>query len=118
MKMTLRTMVIATSTFACATLFSLGWSGPGGFTLSMSKADAQARVYIRSGYAARAVYVALDGYPWYAVRAYYNGGPWSTEGGYGWTSYTGWTDYAARNGIGCTPGSAIKGGDGIMYNCQ
>ena len=33
-------------------------------------------------------------------------------------SYTGWADYAARNGIGCTPGTAIKGGDGIMYNCQ
>ena len=24
----------------------------------------------------------------------------------------------ARNGIGCVPGTAIKGGDGLMYNCQ
>jgi hypothetical protein len=45
------------------------------------------------------------------VRAYYFGGPWS----YG---YSGWTDYAARNGIGCVPGSLVKGGDGIMYVCQ
>ena len=42
------------------------------------------------------------------------GGPWSGPG----YSYTGWADYAARNGIGCVPGTAIKGGDGIMYNCQ
>jgi len=48
------------------------------------------------------------------VRAYYMGGPWSGLG----YSYTGWPDYAARYGIGCTPGTAIKGGDGIMYNCQ
>src|SRR3954452_10834582 len=45
------------------------------------------------------------GLPWYAVRAYYFGGPWS----YG---YSGWTDYAARNGIGCVPASLVKGGDG------
>ena len=30
----------------------------------------------------------------------------------------GWTDYAARNGIGCTPGTTIKGGDSITYLCQ
>jgi hypothetical protein len=39
---------------------------------------------------------------------------WSGSG----YSYAGWSDYAARNGIGCTPGTAIKGGDGIMYLCQ
>ena len=48
------------------------------------------------------------------MRAYYYGGPWSGLG----YSYAGWEDYAARNGIGCRPGTAIKGGDGIMYNCQ
>ncbi len=47
-------------------------------------------------------------------RAYYAGGPWS---GNGW-SYTGWSDYATRAGIGCTPGSTVKGGDGILYLCQ
>ena len=113
MKMTLRTVAIATSTALCATLWSLGWSEQGGVSLSVTKAEAQrARVYIRSGYASNAVYV--DNPSWYAVRAYYMGGPWSGLG----YSYTGWPDYAARYGIGCTPGTPIKGGDGIMYNCQ
>jgi hypothetical protein len=57
-------------------------------------------------------YIAdATGLPWYAVRAYYAGGPW-------YIGTNGWDDYAARNGIGCTPGSLIKGGDGIMYVCQ
>jgi len=110
MKKALRTLLIATSTFACATLLSFGWSGQGGVSLSVSKAEAQARVYIR-GHAARAVYVPSDTLPWYAVRAHYFGGPWTGR-------YAGWADYAAREGIGCTPGSIVKGGDGIMYNCQ
>ena len=55
MKMTLRTAAIAASTFVCAALFSLGWSEQGSLSLSISKADALARVYIRSGYA-RSVY--------------------------------------------------------------
>ena len=114
MKTTLRTIAIAASTFACAALFSFGWSEQGGVSLSVSKAEAQARVYIRSGYASRAVYVQSAGLPWYAVRAYYFGGPWSGQG----YSYAGWPDYAARNGIACVPGTIVKGGDGIMYNCQ
>jgi hypothetical protein len=113
MKMALRTMAIATSAFMCAAFWSLGWSEQGGVSLSISKAEAQAaRVYIRTGFPARAGYV--NNPAWYAVRAYYLGGPW-TGPGYSWA---GWPDYAARNGIGCTPGTAIKGGDGIMYNCQ
>ena len=48
------------------------------------------------------------------MRAYYFRGPGV---GFGY-SYAGSADYAARNGIGCTPGTAIKGGDGILYNCQ
>jgi len=113
MKMTLRTVAIATATVVCATLWSFGWSEQGGVSLSVSKAEAQrARVIIRSGYAVNAVYV--DNPTWYAVRAYYLNGPWSGPG-YSWN---GWGDYAARNGIGCTPGTAIKSGDGIRYNCQ
>jgi hypothetical protein len=114
MKMTLRTAAVASATFVCAALFSLGSSEQGNLSLSISKAEAQARVYIRSGYASRAVYVHSDGLPWYAVRAYYWDGPWSGPG----YSYSGWSDYATRAGIACTPGSAIKGGDGLMYNCQ
>ncbi len=114
MKMTLRTAVIATSTFVCTALFSLGWSEQGNLSLSISKADAQGRLYIRSGYATNAVYHHVDGLSWYAVRAYYWGGPWSGPG----YSYAGWSDYATRNGIGCTPGTIVTGGDGILYNCQ
>ncbi|HYI96434.1 MAG TPA: hypothetical protein VEX68_23015 [Bryobacteraceae bacterium] len=113
MKMTYRTALTATSAFVLAALFSLGWSEQGNLSLSISKADAATRVYVR-GYAARAVYYGNEGLPWDAVRAYYFGGPWSGVG----YSYAGWADYAARNGIGCTPGTAIKGGDGILYNCQ
>jgi hypothetical protein len=102
MKMTLRTVAVAASTFACAALFSPGWSEQGGISLSVNKAEAQKRVYITRGYAVNAAYVEPVG------------GPWSGPG----YSYSGWPDYAARNGIGCTPGTAIKGGDSIMYNCQ
>jgi len=56
-------------------------------------------------------YTDLTGQPWYAVRAYYAGGPW-------YIGSNGWDDYAARNGLGCTPGTLIKGGDNIMYVCQ
>jgi hypothetical protein len=112
MKVTMRMVAVAASTFACAALFSPGWSDQGGISLSIGEAEAQQRVYITRGYAARAAYVEPGS--WYAVRAYYFGGPWSGPG----YSYTGWPDYAARNGIGCTPGTAIKGGDSIMYVCQ
>jgi hypothetical protein len=112
MKMTLRTVAVAASTFACAALFSPGWSEQGGVSLSVNKAEAQKRVYITRGYAVNAIYVEPG--TWDAVRAYYFDGPWSGRG----YSYAGWADYAARNGIGCTPGTAIKGGDSIMYNCQ
>lgn len=64
-------------------------------------------------------YVAGTTDTWYAVRAYYMGGPWSGTPANGWGySWTGWDDYAQRNGIGCTPGNVAKGGDGINYVCQ
>ena len=53
----------------------------------------------------------LTGLPWYGVRAYYAGGPW-------YYGTRGWDDYAARDGIVCTPGTIVKGGDGINYVCQ
>ena len=114
MKMTLRTVAIATSTVVCATLWSIGWSEQGGVSLSVSKAEAQrARVYIRSGYYASVLWLCRQ--PLLVRReGLLHGGPWSGVG----YSYAGWADYAARNGIGCVPGTAIKGGDGLMYNCQ
>jgi hypothetical protein len=92
-------LAIAASTFACVLSFST------------SQADARARVYIHGGTGG---YYTATGLPWYAVRAYYFGGPWSGP----YYSYAGWSDYAGRNGIGCTPGTVVKGGDGILYNCQ
>ena len=82
----------------------------GGLSLSVQKAEAATRLYVRPLY--RGGYIAdTTGLPWYAVRAYYAGGPWT----YG---YSDWHDFAARNGIGCEPGTLVKGGDGIMYVCQ
>ena len=102
-----RAILIGCPAHLPAALLSPGWSEQGGVSLSVNKAEAQQRVYITRGYAARAAYVEPGS--WYAVRAYYLGGPWSGPG----YSYAGWEDYAARNGIGCTPGTAIKGGDRI-----
>lgn len=114
MKVTLSTLAVAASTLACALSFSPTWSTQDGLSLSASTAEARARVYIRTGYAASPAYYTAAGLPWYAVRAYYFGGPWSGAG----YSYAGWGDYAKRHGIACTPGTAIKGGDGHMYVCQ
>jgi len=79
-------------------------------SLSVQKADAATRLVVRPHY--HGPYMADTAtLPWYAVRAYYNGGPWTYR-------YSGWKDYAAGNGIGCEPGTTIKGGDGILYACQ
>jgi hypothetical protein len=64
----------------------------------------------RAAYYGGAPASTSDGQPWHAVRAYYTGGPW-----YG---YSGWDDYAARNGIVCTPGSLVKAANGAMHLCQ
>jgi len=125
MSMSLKTLAIATSTVACAALLSFGWSPQGGVSLSVDKAQAATRVVVRPYL--HGPYSVLTGLPWYAVRAYYAGGPWCAAGAYGYgygpglnnySCYSGWADYAARNGIVCTPGTVIKGGDGILYMCQ
>src|SRR5271165_5958768 len=119
----MRKLAIATSTAAVAALLTVGWS--------VETAQAR-RLYVGPHYYYNPYIADQSGLPWYAVRAYYNGGPWCSVGGAGvgyggpagglwggsWTCYTGWPDYAARNGIACTPGTPIKGGDGIMYVCQ
>lgn len=112
MKMT-STLALAALAFAGTLSFSPNWTEQDGLSIA-SKADARPRVYIRNGYAWGATYYKQEGLPWYAVRAYYFGGPWSGPG----FSYAGWDDYARRNGIGCTPGNPVKGGDGILYVCQ
>jgi hypothetical protein len=104
MRKFLRTAVIAASTVASVALLSV---------TGTQQAQAH-RLYVGPYYAAHAVYHPGPGIPWYAVRAYYFGGPWSGP----YYSWNGWADYAARNGIGCVPGTIVKGGDGIWYNCQ
>jgi hypothetical protein len=101
MKMTLKMAAIAA--VAVGTLVSL----------STNKAEAR-RLYVGPHFAASAVYHFSPDLPWYAVRTYYMGGPWSGP----YYHWNGWSDYAAQNGIGCTPGTPVKGGDGIWYNCQ
>jgi len=114
MRMSLKTLAIATSTFACAALLSFGWSPQGGVSLSVDKAQAYTRVVVRPYLHGPYAVLSGGGLPWYAVRTYYAGGPWSGPG-YSWA---GWPDYKARSGIVCDPGSVIKGGDGILYMCQ
>ncbi len=125
--MALRNFAIATSTIAFAALFTAGWSEQRGISLSVESAQAR-RLYV-SPYPYNQYIPNQSGLPWYAVRTYYAGGPWcGVAGGYGapvgafgaasYTCYNGWDDYAKLNGIGCTPGTVIKGGDGIMYVCQ
>ena len=77
-----------------------------------------AEAALRFSYSLNPYDPAITGLSWYAVRAYYTDGPWSGVVS-GWPyHWTGWSDYAAQNGIGCTPGTLVKGGDGIMYACQ
>lgn len=117
----LRKLAIATSTIVFAALLTAGWS--------VENAQAR-RLYVTPHYGYSPYVADQSGLSWYAVRAYYAGGPWCGVGGttgYGtagglwgssWTCYSGWADYKARTGIGCDPGTLIKGGDGIMYVCQ
>ncbi|MHC2622580.1 hypothetical protein ACVIW2_004612 [Bradyrhizobium huanghuaihaiense] len=49
---------------------------------------------------------------WGNSYAMYGGG----DGGYGWNGS--WSQYAARNGIVCRPGTLYKGADGRQHLCQ
>ena len=125
----LRKFAIAVSTIAVAALFTVGWSEQRGISVSVESAQAR-RLYVSPHYYYNPYRADLSGVSWNAVRAYYAGGPWCGAGptGYGaasnalwagtWGCYSGWADYAQRNGIGCEPGTLVKGGDGIMYVCQ
>jgi hypothetical protein len=109
-------VAVGTAAAVAATSPNWGWGGnpsytgtgyyAGGPYYGGTVRGARAAYYGGASYAA----TTDDGHPWDAVRAYYTGGPW-----YG---YSGWDDYAARNSIGCTPGSLVKGGNGLMYRCQ
>jgi hypothetical protein len=70
------------------------------------------RPYVGSGALAANAYYAgpVETTPYYLQKAYPANGPW-----YG---FSGWTDYKARAGIVCDPGTMIKGPDGLMHVCQ
>jgi len=130
--MTLRKVAIAASAFACAAVLSFGWSEQGDVSLSIESAQARVgrpltpmsvagvarrqtrRAVVGAGIVGAGV-VGAGAY--YAGRGYYGGGgPYAYYGtGYG---YTGWDDYAARNGFVCRPGTWFRGEDGLQHLCQ
>jgi hypothetical protein len=133
--MNLKKVAIAASAFACAAVFSFGWSEQGGVSLSIE--SAQARVGrpltpmsgagVARRHTRRAVYGAgvvgagvvgagvVGAGAYYAGRGYYGGGgPYAYYGnGYGVSN-----DYAARNGFVCRPGTWFRGEDGMQHLCQ
>ena len=74
MKLTFRTVAIASATAAVAALFSPGWSKQDGVSLSISKAEALTRVYVRGHPYYRGGYSRND-VGWYAVRGLLRGRP-------------------------------------------
>ena len=73
----LRKLAIAASTIVCAALLTIGWS--------VENAQAR-RLYISPyhHYTYNSYIADQTGLSWYAVRAYYAGGPWcGVGGGYG-----------------------------------
>jgi hypothetical protein len=138
----------AVSTFACATLLSVGWSEQHGVSLSVESAQARvgrpltpvsvAGVARRQN--RRAAYGYGAGVAGAATAPAYWGGQttWGDAyaaqndprfgqphyamrayaGGSPYYGYTGWEDYSGRNFIRCQPGSLTKLDDGQMYRCQ
>ena len=96
----------------CGVIFT--WLVEAGRRIAIDRQGRGADAGLCQGYPYRGGYARNEGVSWYAVRAYYWGGPWSGPG----YSYAGWYDYATQYGIGCVPGSIVKGGDGIDYLCQ
>ena len=189
-QMKLKTIAIATSTFACAALLSIGWSEQRGVSLSVESAQARvgrpltpvsvagvarrqnrraayrydaagiagpmavdyAGIAAASAGTAAAVGAATSpswgwgGNPYYAgggyaggpyyggrvsgARAYYappaattaTAPPWNLYTAYHdngpFYGYSGWSDYKARGGIGCDPGTVYKTENGVHYICQ
>ena len=122
MKQSTKNITLAASAFAFAALFSFGWSEQSGIALSIESAQARVgrpltpvsvagvarRQYRRAAIGTAAAVGA--GAAYYGGVGYDAGGPW-----YG---YSGWSDYAARNAISCTPGTMVKLEDGLMHVCQ
>ena len=102
MRMSLKTLAIATSTVACAALLSFGWSPQGGVSLSVDKAQAATRIVVRPYLHGPYSVLSGGGLPWYAVRAYYAGGPWCAVGAgvYGTAGGVWGNSYSWYSGLG------------------
>ncbi|MGY3237094.1 MULTISPECIES: hypothetical protein [unclassified Bradyrhizobium] len=136
-------IAIAVSTFTCAALFSFGWSGERGISVSVDSAQARVGRPLTpvsvAGVARRQARRAAYGYGAAAVgagavAAGTAAAMAATSPGWGTGPYTG-TDYYAnsgpyasyayspdewrrRNGMVCEPGTITKMDDGHMYRCQ
>src|ERR1700759_2748870 len=111
----LRKLATATSIIAFAALLTVGWS--------VESAQAR-RLYVAPHYGFRPYVADQSGLPWYAVRAYYAGGPWCgvaggsyspTVGVFGrasYTCYSGWGDFRALHGLGWDPRTLGQRGGG------
>jgi hypothetical protein len=95
--------VVGTAAVAAATS---PWGGP------YNNGYYRNRPYVGSGALAANAYYGgpIQTNEFYLQRAYSGNGPW-----YG---YNGWTDYKARSGIVCDPGTTFKGDDGLIHVCQ
>ena len=142
-----RKAALAATAFACAALFSFGWSEQRGVSLSIESAQARvgrpltpvsvagvARRHNRRAYgysvagaaAVGAAAVAANSYygynnpnaGYYAGSPYYQGSGYYTGGPYGAYGSYGYQDYATRNGFKCQPGTMVRLDDGKMYRCQ
>jgi hypothetical protein len=123
---------LAASSFACAAMLSLSWSGQGGISLSVESAQARvgrpltpvsvagvARRHTRravygagiTGAAVIATAGAIATAPYYGGAGDYSGGPYAA---YGYPVQ----DSATRNGFVCRPGTMVRLDDGLQYPCQ
>ena len=103
-----KALAIATSTFACASLLSFGWSEQGGISLSVKSAQARVGRPLTpvsvAGVARRQTRRAVYGTA--AVGAAAAAGAY----GYGYPSY--------GQGYVCQPGTYYRGEDGRNHHCQ
>ena len=101
MRANLRNVAIATSTFACVSLLSFGWSAQRGISLSIESAQAQiGRHHSRAAYGYGAVDAGWVAGPWdyyggspcdyeHTGGGYYRGAGWDRSGFWGPGTYCG-----------------------------
>lgn len=147
-QMSLSKAAIATSAFACAALFSFGWSEQTGVSLSIESAQARVgrpltpvsvagvarRQDRRAAYGAGVVGAGVAGAAAVGTAAAvaatqpwgWGGGPYAGTGYYGGRPYVGTGALGARaayyggygGGPNCTPGALYTAADGLVQICK